>query len=68
MNEKLTVYGENLCCEGGANRVLTNGLNPQAYLTDVLARINDHKITRLDELLPWNWKPAPPVAADKLAA
>ena len=23
MNEKLTVYGENLCCEGGANRVLT---------------------------------------------
>jgi len=45
-----------------------NGLNPQAYLTDVLARINDHKINRLDELLPWNWKPASPAAADKLAA
>jgi len=45
-----------------------NGLNPQTYLTDVLARINDHKITRLVELLPWNWKPTSPAAADKLAA
>jgi transposase len=34
-----------------------NGLNPQAYLEDVLDRIYDHKINRLDELLPWNWKP-----------
>ena len=33
-----------------------NGLNPQTYLTDVLARINDHMINRLHELLPWNWK------------
>lgn len=32
-----------------------NGLDPQAYLTDILSRINDHKINRLDELLPWNW-------------
>lgn len=32
-----------------------SGLDPQAYLADVLARINDHKINRLDELLPWNW-------------
>ena len=36
-----------------------NGQNPQAYIADVLARINDHKINRLDELLPRNWKPAP---------
>ena len=28
-----------------------NGLDPQAYLTDILSRINDHKINRLDELL-----------------
>lgn len=35
-----------------------NGLDPHAYLTDVLSRIHDHKINRLDELLPWNWKPA----------
>ena len=26
-------------------------LNPQAYLTDILGRINDHKINALDELL-----------------
>lgn len=34
-----------------------NGLDPQAYLADVLDRIHDHKINRLDELLPWNWSP-----------
>ena len=34
-----------------------NSLDPQAYLTDVLDRIQDHKINRLAELLPWNWKP-----------
>ena len=33
------------------------GLNPHDYLADVLGRINDHKINRLAELLPWNWKP-----------
>jgi len=32
-----------------------NGLNPQAYLADVLGRIQDHKVNRLNELLPWNW-------------
>ena len=31
-----------------------NGLNPLAYRADVLDRIHDHKINRLDELLPWN--------------
>ena len=30
-----------------------NGIDPQAWLTDVLSRIADHKITRIDELLPW---------------
>ena len=34
-----------------------NGLDPQAYLADVLDRINNHMINRLDELLPWNWTP-----------
>jgi transposase len=33
-----------------------NDVDPQAWLADVLARINDHKIQKLDELLPWNWK------------
>ena len=34
-----------------------NGLDPQAYLADILARINEHKINRLGDLLPWNWSP-----------
>ncbi|GAB5434716.1 MAG: transposase [Epibacterium sp.] len=37
-----------------------NGLDPQAYLTDILTRIHDHKINQLEELLPWNWTPAAP--------
>ena len=40
-----------------------SGLNPEVYLADVLARINDHIVTRLDELLPWNWTPASKKAA-----
>jgi transposase len=30
-----------------------NGVDPQAWLADVLTRIADHKINRIDELLPW---------------
>ncbi|NTI78949.1 IS66 family transposase [Rhizobium rhizogenes] len=41
-----------------------NGLDPQAYLADVLDRIHDHKINRLDELLPWNWSPLVKIAAE----
>ena len=33
-----------------------NNVDPQAWLTWVLERIADHKINRIDELLPWNWK------------
>src|SRR5262249_39645103 len=33
-----------------------NGLDPQAWLADVLARIADHRITDLAALLPWNWR------------
>jgi transposase len=32
-----------------------NGVDPQAWLTDVLARIADHKINKIDQLLPWAW-------------
>ncbi len=33
-----------------------NGLDPEAYLTDVIDRMaKGHPINRLSELLPWNW-------------
>jgi transposase len=34
-----------------------NGVDPQAWLADVLDRIAAHPAHRLDELLPWNWRP-----------
>ena len=34
-----------------------NGLDPQAYLADVLDCIHDPMNTRPGELLPWNWAP-----------
>ena len=34
-----------------------NGIEPEAWLTDVIARIGSHPINRLAELLPWNWLP-----------
>lgn len=33
-----------------------NAVDPQAWLAGVLDRIADHKINKIDELLPWNWK------------
>jgi transposase len=33
-----------------------NGVDPQAWLADVLARIADHPAKRLTDLLPWNWR------------
>ena len=33
-----------------------NGVDPQAYLADILACIADHPINKIDDLLPWRWK------------
>ncbi|SEF12735.1 IS66 C-terminal element [Rhizobiales bacterium GAS191] len=41
-----------------------NDVDPQAWLADVLDRIAGHPASKLDELMPWNWK----VASAKLAA
>lgn len=44
-----------------------NGIDPEAWLTDVIARIGDHPINRIDELLPWRWAQAR-LADEKIAA
>ena len=59
--EKLSLHG----LEGGGKSAAIaytlietaklNGVDPQAWLTDTLARIADHKITRIDDLLPWHY-------------
>jgi transposase len=35
-----------------------NNIDPQAWLTDILARLQDHPAKRIDELLPWHWNRA----------
>src|SRR3979411_3193410 len=37
-----------------------NGIDPQAWLADVLSRIAAHPAHRLDEVVPWNWRPPAP--------
>ncbi len=34
-----------------------HGIEPLAYLRDVIARIPEHKANKLSELLPYNWQP-----------
>jgi transposase len=55
--------------DGGAERWATiatlittarlNSVEPEAWLTDILTRLSDgYPMNRIDDLLPWNWKPA----------
>ena len=34
-----------------------SGLDPQACLADIFARLHDRTINRIAELRPWHWKP-----------
>jgi transposase len=43
-------------------------VNPYDYIKDVLIRIQTHPASRIDELLPMNWKPPPDRASDSLPA
>jgi hypothetical protein len=44
--------------EAGRNSLIgsarLNGIDPQAYLRDVLSHIADHPINRIEDLLSWN--------------
>jgi transposase len=43
-----------------------NDIDPQAWLADVLERIAEHPVQKLDELLPWNWR-RPPAQSSQAA-
>lgn len=36
-----------------------HSVDPYDYIKDVLIRVQSHPASRIDELLPWNWKPPP---------
>ena len=44
-----------------------NGLDPELYLRTVLARVADHPVKQIAELLPWNLADARPKDQNKAA-
>jgi len=52
------VAGENLAAlQTLVATCVANDINPQEYLADVVLRIQSHPQSKIDELLPQNWKP-----------
>ena len=41
-------------------------INPEEWLTDVLSRIQDYKVNKIEELLPKNWKEAQTITIDPI--
>jgi hypothetical protein len=63
--QPLTFGGDYRGCAETRARAMTvietaklNGIDPQACLADILDRIHDNKINRLNKFLPWNRAPA----------
>jgi transposase len=54
--------GENWACPASlVETCKLNGVNPQAYFTDLLTRlVNGWPQNRIDELMPWHWPLEPP--------
>jgi len=54
--------GENWACLASLIETCKlNGINPQAYFTDILTRlVNGWPQKRIDELMPWLWRPEQP--------
>ena len=54
--------GENWACLASLTETCKlNGVNPQAYFTDLLTRlVNGWPQNRIDELMPWHWHPNSP--------
>jgi len=46
---------------------ILNGHDPEAYLADILARIADHPINRIDEFLRWRPTGQAPASTEKAA-
>jgi transposase len=44
-----------------------NGVDPELYLRTVLARIADHPISSIQDLLPWNLAPSLPTQTSEAA-
>ena len=40
-----------------------HNVNPYEYIKDLLIRMQTHPASRIDELMPWNWKPPPGIAS-----